>query len=80
MHNYEIRLVKPQGRQVMHAGRYLGDYHAIRRAHALAQDNDRLEVWRGPHCIYREGAERGAAWMEKGHVADEAIFKAQRGE
>jgi hypothetical protein len=54
MENYEIRLVGPEGRQVIHAGRYLGDYHAIRRAHALARDDGAcVEVWRGSNCIYR---------------------------
>ena len=56
MHNYEIRLLNPDGKPVTHAGRYLGDYHAIRRARTLARGMDGLEVWRGPHCIYRDGA------------------------
>jgi hypothetical protein len=57
MQDYEIRLRKPQGLQTVHAGRYLGDYHAVRRACALAADGDSVEVWRGPHCIYRAAAE-----------------------
>jgi len=59
MHRYEIRLSKPEGRPVIHAGRYLGDFHAIRRAHVLAREGDDVAVWRGAACIYR--ARRGRA-------------------
>ena len=61
MQRYEIRLLKPEGRPVIHAGRYLGDFHAIRRAHALAREGDDVEVWRGAACIYRACAGQAAA-------------------
>lgn len=54
MHTYEIRLMRPEGPPVIHAERYLGDFHAIRRARTLAQDGEGVEVWRGPNCIYRD--------------------------
>jgi hypothetical protein len=53
MHNYQIRLHKPQGTAAVYEGRYLGDFHAIRRAQALAGEDDGLEVWREMNCIYR---------------------------
>jgi hypothetical protein len=53
MQTYEIRLLQPDGPPVIHAQRYLGDFHAIRRAQALAQDSADVEVWRGMDCIYR---------------------------
>jgi hypothetical protein len=63
MQDYEIRLVKPAGRPSVHAGRFLGDYQAIRHACSLAGKGDAIEVWRGMHCIYRQNAppERSAA-------------------
>ena len=56
MQNYEIRLHRPQGAE-RYDGRLLGDFHAIRRAHTLAGESDDIEVWRGPHCIYRRKAD-----------------------
>jgi len=54
MQSYEIRRLRPDGRPVVHASRYLGDFHAIRRALALKEEGEGVEVWRERQCIYRE--------------------------
>jgi hypothetical protein len=53
MQNYQIRLLKPGAAPQVYDGRYLGDFHAIRRAQMLAGEDDGVEVWRGMDCIYR---------------------------
>lgn len=56
MHDYEIRILKPDGSTALIASEiYLCDSSAIRAAHAMA-DGLAFEVWRGMECIYGEVA------------------------
>jgi len=57
MENYEIRLVRRQGQSVVYASTYLSDYAAVRGARMMAGSDDGIEIWRGMHCIYRDGSE-----------------------
>lgn len=52
MDNYEIRIVKKGHRPVILAGPHASDFAAIRRARALAQQDDEVEVWRDLDCLY----------------------------
>lgn len=52
MNDYEIRILKDDGQQLVIEVRLMGDHAAIRRARTLATDTDRLEVWRGMTCVY----------------------------
>jgi hypothetical protein len=60
MENYEIRLVRRQGKSVVYASTYISDYAALRGARMMARSEDGIEIWRGMHCIYRDGANDGA--------------------
>lgn len=52
MHDYEIRILKPDGSTAIVAAEiFLCDSSAIRAAHAMA-DGLAFEVWRGMDCIY----------------------------
>lgn len=54
MHSYEIRIINPDGRTAsVHSSTHVGDFAAIRRATALADGDDVIEVWRGIVCVYR---------------------------
>jgi hypothetical protein len=53
MHQYEIRVLRDNNRPLIVSSRFLGDFHAIRRAHAMAEEEEGLEVWRGMKCLYR---------------------------
>jgi len=52
MNDYEIRILKEGGQQLVIEVRLMGDHAAIRRARTLAIDTDRVEVWRGMTCVY----------------------------
>ena len=52
MTDYEIRILRQDGQQLVIEVRLMGDHAAIRRARTLATDSDRLEVWRGMTCVY----------------------------
>ena len=52
MNQYEIRILKENGQQLVIEVRLMGDHAAIRRARTLATDTDRVEVWRGMTCVY----------------------------
>ena len=53
MHQYEIRVLRDNNRPLIVSSRFLGDFHAIRRALAMAEEDEGLEGWRGMKCIYR---------------------------
>lgn len=53
MQNYEIRILRHDSRPLVVSSRFLGDFHAIRRAHAMAGEDEGIEVWRGMNCLYR---------------------------
>ena len=52
MDDYEIRILKEDGQQLVVEVRLMGDHAAIRRARTLATDSDGVEVWRGMTCVY----------------------------
>ena len=52
MNQYEIRILRQDGHQLVVEVRLMGDHAAIRRARTLAIDTDRVEVWRGMTCVY----------------------------
>ena len=52
MENYEIRIVKKGHQPVIIAGPYTSDFAAVRRAQALARQEDEVEVWRDLNCLY----------------------------
>lgn len=60
MENYEIRLVRKQGPSVVYASTYMSDYAALRGARMMADSEDGIEIWRGMHCIFRDGADTRA--------------------
>ena len=53
MHQYEIRILGDNNRPLVVSSSFLGDFHAIRRGQAIAEDDEGLEVWRGMKCVYR---------------------------
>ena len=53
MHQYEIRFLRENNRPLIISGRFLGDFHAIRRSQEMAEEDEGLEVWRGMKCIFR---------------------------
>jgi hypothetical protein len=52
MENYEIRIVKKGHQAVILAGPHTSDFAAVRRAQALADTEDEVEVWRELTCLY----------------------------
>jgi hypothetical protein len=52
MNNYEIRIVKRSHEFAVHRSEHISDHAAIRRGHALAEDGDQVEIWRGTQCVY----------------------------
>ncbi len=52
MNNYEIRIVKRSQEFAVHRSEHISDHAAIRRGHALAEDGDQVEIWRGTQCVY----------------------------
>ena len=53
MNQYEIRVLRHDNRPLVVSSRFLGDFHAIRRGQAMAEEDEGVEVWRGMKCIYR---------------------------
>ena len=53
MNQYEIRILRRTDNPLIVSSRFLGDFHAIRRAQAMAEENEGVEVWRGMTCLYR---------------------------
>ncbi len=60
MEQYEIRVVPPAGGAKVYASTYISDIAALRGARLLAQADDRIEIWRGMHCIFQNGQSRAA--------------------
>ncbi|MBV9550769.1 MAG: hypothetical protein JO256_13955 [Alphaproteobacteria bacterium] len=54
MEQYEIRLVPPEGGVKIFSSTYISDYAAMRSARMLAANDDRIEIWRGMHCIFQD--------------------------
>lgn len=52
MENYEIRIVKKGHHPVIFASPHTSDFAAVRRAQALADEEDEVEVWREQTCLY----------------------------
>lgn len=54
---YEIRVIKEGIASLTIACEHLDDHAAVRRALALSDERDALQVWRGEDCVYaREAA------------------------
>lgn len=53
MQQYEIRVLRHDNKPLVISSRFLGDFHAIRRAQAMAEADEGVEVWRGMKCLYR---------------------------
>lgn len=53
MQEYEIRVLRHDNNPLVISSRFLGDFHAIRRAQAMAEEDEGVEVWRGMKCLYR---------------------------
>jgi hypothetical protein len=52
MHEYEIRVLKPDGSaSLIFELVHLSDHAALRAARKLAEGNP-FEVWRGLYCVY----------------------------
>jgi hypothetical protein len=60
MEHYEIRVVPSSGSAKIYTSVYISDYAALRSARLLAQADERIEIWRGIHCIYQEKRESAA--------------------
>lgn len=52
MENYEIRIVKKGHHPVILVSPHTSDFAAVRRAQALADKDDEVEVWRELTCLY----------------------------
>ena len=52
MTNYEIRIRKRDGTSYAYRTNRVSDLSAIRTASSIAAESDKVEVWRGMHCIY----------------------------
>lgn len=53
MNSYELRVIHPQARNAtIYASSHASDFAAIRRAMSLAEEDELIEVWRGPTCVY----------------------------
>jgi hypothetical protein len=53
MNQYEIRVLRHDNRPLVISSRFLGDFHAIRRGQAMAEEDEGVEIWRGMKCLYR---------------------------
>ena len=58
---YQIRILRTAGETVLLENSYASDFAAVRRARRAAEDDDRVEVWRGMDCIYSECESRNHA-------------------
>ena len=54
MMSYQIRILRAAGETVLLENSYASDFAAVRRAQRAADEDDRVEVWRGMDCIYSE--------------------------
>ena len=54
MNRYQIRILRAAGETVLLENSYASDFAAVRRAQRAAEEDDRVEVWRGMECIYSE--------------------------
>ena len=62
MNTYEIRIVRKGIESPdIYSSSHISDHAAVRRAQNLAADEDFVEVWRGPACIYSGTATQMAA-------------------
>ena len=53
MNSYEIRIVRNgMKRPDIFSSSHISDHAAVRRAQALAEGGDFIEVWRGAVCVY----------------------------
>lgn len=53
VNTYEIRILRKGGQAPdIFSGTHISDHAAVRRAHALAEEGDAVEVWRGTACVY----------------------------
>lgn len=53
MQQYEIRVLRNNNKPLVISSRFLGDFHAIRRGQAMAEEDEGVEIWRGMTCLYR---------------------------
>ncbi|MBV9550307.1 MAG: hypothetical protein JO256_11620 [Alphaproteobacteria bacterium] len=53
MNQYEIRILRHNNQPLVISSRFLGDFHAIRRGQAMAEEDEGVEIWRGMKCLYR---------------------------
>jgi hypothetical protein len=51
---YQIRILRAAGETVLLENSYTSDFAAVRRAQRAAEEDDKIEVWRGMDCIYSE--------------------------
>ena len=58
---YQIRILRAAGETVLLENSYASDFAAVRRARRAAEDDDKIEVWRGMDCIYSEYESRNHA-------------------
>jgi hypothetical protein len=58
---YQIRILRAGGETVLLENSYTSDFAAVRRARRAAEDDDKVEVWRGMDCIYSEYESRNHA-------------------
>ncbi|MEO8302128.1 MAG: hypothetical protein ABI608_10060 [Rhizomicrobium sp.] len=58
---YQIRILRAAGETILLENSYASDFAAVRRARRAAEDDDRVEVWRGMDCIYSEYESRNHA-------------------
>jgi len=58
---YQIRILRAAGETILLENSYASDFAAVRRAQRAAEDDDRVEVWRGMDCIYSECESRNHA-------------------
>lgn len=50
---YEIRILRKGVKAPdIFSSSHISDHAAVRRAHALADEGDAVEVWRGTACVY----------------------------
>ena len=61
MNCYQIRILRAAGETVLLENNYTSDFAAVRRARRAAEDDDKVEVWRGMDCIYSEYESRNHA-------------------
>jgi len=64
MNTYELRVINPRGRYAnIYGSSHDDDLAAVRRVIDLAADDELVEVWRGPVCLYA-GTPEGALALQ----------------